>query len=118
MPSKEKETFKNVVLDSGIINMGAKLKILANLRDFDHKIIEKIRKMAHIRNAVAHNNPGIQININKNSGKGTASEFISVMSSSAKLQSKEFSSQIAEFNSYFEIVITYLQYYSEGLTNK
>lgn len=52
-PEKKNE-FEKIVLNSSIISVGGKLKILRNIPTFDKKIIDKIQKISNIRNAFAH----------------------------------------------------------------
>jgi len=51
---EKKNDFDRVILNSSIISMGAKAKILRNIESFDKNIITKIQKMVSIRNAFAH----------------------------------------------------------------
>lgn len=50
----DKYQFKKIVLNSSILDIGSKLKILRNTGTVDNQIIEKIRKLAAIRNGFAH----------------------------------------------------------------
>ena len=52
-PEKMSE-FNKIILNSSIISIGGKLKILRNIKSFDNKMIDKIQKISSIRNAFAH----------------------------------------------------------------
>ena len=50
----EKHKFEKIMLNSSIINMGGKLKVLRNTGTVDNKTIDKIRRLVSIRNGFAH----------------------------------------------------------------
>src|SRR5258705_10588152 len=50
----EKHKFDKIVLNSSILDIGSKLKILKNIGTVDKQTIEKIRNLAAIRNGFAH----------------------------------------------------------------
>ncbi|WP_289063334.1 hypothetical protein [uncultured Zobellia sp.] len=49
-----KDGFNKIILNSSIISLGGKLKILRNIDTFDNKIISQIQQVSSIRNAFAH----------------------------------------------------------------
>jgi hypothetical protein len=51
---EKKGDFEKVILNSSIISIGGKMKILRNIKLFDKNIINKIGKFSSIRNAFAH----------------------------------------------------------------
>jgi hypothetical protein len=50
----EKRAFEKIMLNSSILDMGSKLKILKNIGAIDTKTMDKIRKLNAIRNGFAH----------------------------------------------------------------
>ena len=51
---ENKYEFRRIILNSSIVTIGGKMKILRNIKSFDKKIIDKIQKISTIRNAFAH----------------------------------------------------------------
>ena len=51
---KDRGDFIEIILNSSIISIGGKFKILKNIHSFDKKIIEDIQKISSIRNYFAH----------------------------------------------------------------
>lgn len=51
---EKKGDFEKIILNSSIISIGGKMKILRNIKSFDKNIINKIGKFSSIRNAFAH----------------------------------------------------------------
>lgn len=47
---EDPKKFKKIMLNSSIINTGAKLKVLKNIKDFESSIITKLQDMSSIRN--------------------------------------------------------------------
>jgi hypothetical protein len=104
-PEKKRE-FEKIILNSSIISMGGKMKILRNIKSFDKKIIEKIGKFSSIRNAFAHLpvTEIIHINITQDeNGEYNSPEIskiiseIEVMNSSGELKIRNVKDLIAEF---------------------
>ncbi len=110
-PSREAEAFKNTLLNSSVLGMGPKIKILANMTDFDTKILDRIRRVANIRNSVAHNNPGGFLDVKKHEG----SVIISVMNSSGKLKNLKLAEQEKLFYEHCKEIDEYLKGYGEKL---
>ncbi|MFM2213463.1 MAG: hypothetical protein RL427_726 [Bacteroidota bacterium] len=111
-PGKKKE-FEKIILNSSIISMGSKSKILRNVHGFDKNIITKIQKISSIRNAFAHMPVSENINVNiiedqKGSHIGTkidVTSVIEVMNSSGELIIKNSKEQVLEFfDLQFEII--------------
>lgn len=100
-PKRRKE-FDSIILNSAILSMGAKAKILRNVSGFDKNTINKIQKISSIRNAFAHLpiSENIEINIieDKN-GKDIDTEInltsvIEVMNSSGELKVQNSEQQV------------------------
>jgi hypothetical protein len=103
---EKKGDFEKIILNSSIISIGGKMKILRNIKSFDKKKIEKIGKFSSIRNAFAHLplTESIHINITKDEkGKFKSSEIskiisqIEVMNSSGELKMRNVKELIDEF---------------------
>jgi len=80
---EKKGDFEKIILNSSIISIGGKMKILRNIKSFDKKTIEKIGKFSSIRNAFAHLplTESIHINITKDEkGKFKSSEISKIIS--------------------------------------
>lgn len=103
---KNKNEFKKIILNSSIISIGGKIKILRNIKSFDKKVIDKIQKFSSIRNAFAHLpvTELVHINITKDeNGEFKSSEVskiisqIEVMNSNGELKMKNSQELITEF---------------------
>ncbi|WP_228851448.1 hypothetical protein [Aegicerativicinus sediminis] len=102
-PSKP-DTFKKVFLNSSIVTIGAKVKIIANY-GVDNKILDKIRRLTNIRNGFSHSriHGNIRIILGEvNSDKSReitteAESVISVMNSNGKLETKNAHDLLQEF---------------------
>ena len=119
---KLKDDFRKVVLNSSIISMGGKTKILRNIDDFDKNIIGKIQRASAIRNAFAHLPITEQINVSiKEDEKGNVieskiEEIISemeIMKSDGRLKKENTVDKITEFHQIIPEIITYLNNYSQ-----
>ena len=119
-PEKRSE-FLKIILNSSIISIGGKIKILNNIEDFDKKIISKIQKIAPIRNAFAHLPVTEQINISidedaeGNLISSKIDEIIAemeVMTSSGQLRRKKTSELRDEFIKLNKEIREYLINYS------
>ena len=103
---EKKDEFEKIVLNSSIITIGGKLKILRNIESFDNKIIDKIQKISSIRNAFAHLPVTDFIHINMiNNSKGEFKRLeilkkesqIEVMNSNGQLKKRNARELIDEF---------------------
>lgn len=103
---EKKGDFEKIVLNSSIISIGGKMKILRNIKSFDKKIVDKIGKFSSIRNAFAHLpvTESIHIAFNKDEkGEFKSSEVfkvisqIEVMNASGELKMGKVEELIAEF---------------------
>ena len=110
-PDDEKK-FKKVVLNSSVISIGGKLKILANCELIDSKLINKIRELSSIRNGFAHSILGhgssIIIKEHEDGSKSTKGKesyhFLEVMNAQGKLKSKKVHKHLERFHKlYHEI---------------
>lgn len=114
-PSKNIEEFKKIVLNSSILGMGQKAKILANMTDFDRKQIEKLRKLMSIRNGIAHNNAFVSIKVFENENdeiqRIVTNNAILVMNSSGEIKAKDFDEEYREFENLMSDISTYINVY-------
>lgn len=99
---QDEQVFRSVVLNSSIINIGGKLKILANL-EVSKEIRESIRALSAIRNGFAHTRIEDLVNIHvpaeeEGEVKVEAHSTISVMNSSGKIIQKEAYKYLSEFS--------------------
>jgi len=120
---EKKEDFEKIILNSSIISIGGKMKILRNIKSFDKKIIEKIGKFSSIRNAFAHLpiTESIHIKINKDEKDEFESSEISkilsqieVMNSSGELKIRNAKELIAEFFELNKELTEYLLNYNHS----
>ena len=114
---ENKNEFRKIILNSSIVTIGGKLKILRNIKSFDKKIIDKIQKISIIRNAFAHLpvTQFVQMNIIKDeNGKIKSSEVsktisqMEIMTSSGELKRKNARELISEFFDLNEEIREYL----------
>lgn len=119
-PEKKSE-FEKIVLNSSIISIGGKIKILRNIKEFDKKIIEKIQKISSIRNAFAHlpTRDCIEIRVKKNengnfvnSEIGKITSEMEVMNSNGELKTKTTTDLIDEFFNLNKEISDYLNTYN------
>ncbi len=82
----DKEFFKNIVLNSSILGIGQKIKILNNIDNIDSSIIKPIREMNSIRNGFAHVNFSHTLSVGKNNA-GAKTEIV-IMNAEGKLKRK------------------------------
>ncbi|MEL7122582.1 MAG: hypothetical protein AAFO07_24260, partial [Bacteroidota bacterium] len=89
---ENKSVFEKIVLNSSVISIGGKLKILSNI-GLNKKTIEKIRKLSSIRNGFAHSRIGESVLISlstdsENAHKIESESTIYVMNSQGKITKK------------------------------
>lgn len=93
--------FTKIILNSSIITIGGKCKILRNIKKFDKNIISMIQKIAPIRNSFAHlaitDSIKISVNADGNSQIKDVSSQIEVMNSSGLLKYRDTDELIKEF---------------------
>ena len=120
-PKRRKE-FDSIILNSAILSMGAKAKILRNVSGFDKNTITQIQKISSIRNAFAHLplSENIEINIieDKN-GKHINTEInltseIEVMNSSGELKVQNSEQQVLEFFNLHKEITEYLNNFNHS----
>ena len=119
-PNQKKE-FEKIILNSSIISLGGKVKILANISAFDKKVISKIQKIISIRNAFAHlpTFRSVIINGDKDLMKKfnvteiTESLKMEVMNSSGQLKTKDLSELRSEFYNLNQEIREYLLDYTK-----
>lgn len=121
-PEKKYE-FEQIVLNSSIISIGGKLKILRNIQTFDKKIIEKIQKISTIRNAFAHLPVSDTLEIHVTNDKdgnfmdskiGKITSHIQTMNSSGELKSKLATDLIDEFYNLDREITIYLSDFNKS----
>ncbi len=101
LPQRNPKVFKEIVLSGVIMDVGAKMKILNNIDEFDKKIIDKLRELNSIRNGVVHNNP--------EELKGNTMNYrFSMINSSGKLVKKDFKVQLNRFTELHQSVENYI----------
>ena len=119
-PEKKSE-FEQIVLNSSIISIGGKIKILRNIKEFDKKIVVKIQKISSIRNAFAHlpTRQCIEILVEedengnfKNSEIGQITCEMQIMNSNGELKSKSTTDLIDEFYNLNKEISDYLNKYN------
>lgn len=120
-PNRRKE-FDSIILNSAILSMGAKAKVLRNVSGFDKNTISKIQKISNIRNAFAHlplsENVVVNIIEDKN-GKhidtkiNVTSEIV-VMNSSGELKVQNSKQQVLEFFDLQKEIIEYLKNFNHS----
>ncbi len=123
-PAKKNE-FKKIVLNSSIITLGGKVKILANISNFDKKIITKIQKIISIRNAFAHLPVQMSAKINgvRDENKNfevteiTTALKMEIMVSSGQLRTKDLSELRSEFYTLNQEIREYLRDFSIKMNN-
>lgn len=111
-PQKQQE-FKKIILNSSIINFGAKLKIISNIPSINSKTITLIRELSAIRNAFAHlpifETITVFINEKNETTDVKIDTIIEVMNAEGKLKKKKMIDLVIEFNNkYSEIRNTFL----------
>lgn len=112
------ELFQETLMNSSIVGYGQKLKILANLENFDPKVLAKLRTIGSLRNAIAHNNLFITVQSHFKSTKNLKENIeLKVMNSSGKLVSKKFQEIIDEFHLLEPEISASLEQYLQKLRN-
>lgn len=115
-PEKKTE-FNQILLNSSIISIGGKMKILRNISVFDKKIIEKINKLSSIRNAFAHlkinDTAEIIVKVNENLKLESAimtsfKSELEIMNSTGEIKVKNIQTLISEYHDLDKEIRTYL----------
>jgi hypothetical protein len=102
---KDTKKFKRIILNSSIVSVGGKVKIIGNIENFDRKIIDKIIKLSAIRNSFAHIPILVHFDIGEVKDSDGEIEYvlndisdkIEVMNSSGKLESKFVRDELKRF---------------------
>ena len=118
-PEKKRE-FDRVILNSAILSMGAKTKILRNIKGFDKNMISKVQKISTIRNAFAHLPFSESVNVNVIEDKNgkhietkiNVTSIIEVMSSNGELKIQNSQQQVLEFFDLQAEIIKYLNHFN------
>jgi hypothetical protein len=109
--------FQKIMLNSSIIPIGAKVKILGNIEKFDKTILNKIREMSSIRNAFAHIPILVHFKFEENvNSKGdfkavSITDKIEVMNSAGILKLKTVKEELEKFSSLNEEIVEYFNSY-------
>jgi hypothetical protein len=101
---KDKTEFTQVMLNSSVLDMGSKIKVLSNIGTLDNKGLEKIRKMCSIRNGFAHA-PILTAHKIVITEKGiddvdvgaTSKDIVSVMNARGKIEAKNAFDELVKF---------------------
>lgn len=97
--------FSRVMLNSAILDMGSKIKVLGCLKAVDKKTLENMRKLCSIRNGFAHVPITTHITVNIREGEDekfdddgiTSEQIIEVMNAQGELISKNAYEYLVEF---------------------
>ena len=108
--------FLDYILNTTVINFGAKLKILINLDIFENNEVEKIRKYNSNRNVIVHNNKNDSFSMFEEIDKGvinvTVNDIILITNSKGKLINMNYNDFIKEHrklqNEIIEIIVKYI----------
>lgn len=107
----DKTIFRKIILNTSVLNFGAKTKVLLNL-GVDKKLYEKLRKFLSIRNGFAHSriDSSYTLSITKITGKPAEvktvknTSTIEVMNSAGKVDKKEAHEYVSEYlELYYEV---------------
>lgn len=99
---KDKTKFERIVLNSSIMDLGSKLKVLRNINTVDKKTIDEIRTLASIRNGFAHAPifDEILLTVDKNNSEHfdtVVYSVIEVMNAQGEIKTKKAYDYLVEF---------------------
>lgn len=100
----EADKFTQIVLNSSIINMGGKLKILLNFQLLDKSVVNDIRELNSIRNGFAHSVTGHQTSLTKSDKSVKIKEthnFLEVMNSQGIIKKKKMHIYLRDYHKLF-----------------
>jgi hypothetical protein len=109
--------FQKIMLNSSIIPIGGKVKILGNIEKFDKKILEKIREISSIRNAFAHIPILMHFKFEENANSNgdfkavSITDKIEVMNSAGILKLKTVKEELEKFSSLNNEIVDYFTSY-------
>lgn len=109
--------FQKVMLNSSIVPIGGKIKILGNIEKFDKKILEKIREISSIRNAFAHIPILMHFKFEENANSNgdfkavSITDKIEVMNSAGILKLKTVKEELEKFSSLNNEIVDYFTSY-------
>ncbi|WP_316635976.1 hypothetical protein [uncultured Flavobacterium sp.] len=109
--------FQKIMLNSSIIPIGAKIKILGNIEKFDKIILNKIRDISSIRNAFAHIPILIHFKFEENTNSIgdfkaiSITDKIEVMNSAGILKLKSVKEELERFSNLNEEIVDYFNSY-------
>lgn len=98
-PQKNKEHFRTILLNSSVINFGAKAKALCGLGVIDKKLFNEIQTLGSIRNGFAHVRitTHIRLKVSETIVSKDVSQAIGVMSSTGVVTSKDAKTYFRDF---------------------
>jgi len=118
-PSQNIDLFEKVMLNSSVLGIGQKCKILANIKGFDNRALDNIRRISSIRNGIAHSNatPVFYINVNSEMRVEKVNQVntISVMNSNGKVVERQLEIMYDEFASIEHELSPYLSSFVKKL---
>lgn len=100
-----KHKFTKILLNSSILDIGSKLKVLKNIGTIEKSTIEKIRLLSSIRNGFAHapiiQHITIKLDVKKdntiNSSSSVTKSMIEVMNAQGEIKTKNAYDYLVEF---------------------
>ena len=113
LPTRETKLFKEIALNPLVISMSSKIKILTHMVDFDKdKIIQTIRNLNNLRNAVAHNNFKAHVPF---SASGLDTYLAVSYLKNGRVESTKLEDLLNDFNRYYSKIDKHLQEYQNKL---
>ncbi len=114
-PQNKTNDFERIFLNSSIVSIGQKIKVLNNLENFDSKIISLCQRNSSIRNGVAHSSPH-RLYVLSNKLKNSELRFvIDVMNSSGVIKTKNFDTEYDQFLENHRKIIDYLKVFIDNI---
>ncbi|WP_343795125.1 hypothetical protein [Gaetbulibacter jejuensis] len=109
---KERSEFIQIMMNSSVINMGGKYKILKNIRSFNDSIIGDLQKLNAIRNYFAHvsiQKPmSLTVSQNNISKKYDFPSRVRYMNSSGLMKERSIEDLVAEYCKLHDKITEYL----------
>lgn len=102
-PKRNGDQFNTVLLNSSVTPTSSKVKVLANMTDFDRGVLSSLRTLISTRNAFAHNNIYMDVD-----DKGFKNVF-DVMNSSGLIKQKEYLDLFEKYKDEMDLVVPYLK---------
>ncbi len=115
-PQNRADDFERIFLNSSIVSIGQKIKVLNNLKNFDSKIISQCQRISSVRNGVAHSSPHEMYHLTEKLTKAERRYVIDVMNSSGVIKTKNFETEYEEFLLHHSEIMEYLKIYIDKIT--